>query len=282
MGLGMSYVYASGWVKPCKAVLVKEPPAGSDWIHEIKHDGYRIIAVIAAGNARIFTRRGLDWSSRMPSIRAALEALPVTSATIDGEAIVAGQDGISDFFALHQALAAGNAPDAGLIAFDLIELDGKELRDDAIEARRKRLKRLIGSTASALQFSDEIGGEGKDALHEAREMGLEGIVSKRRGSPYRSGRNPNWRKTKCTLLDFFAIIGAEPTRGSVRSLKVAHLRNGILTPCGSVGSGLTEAEGTKLRAAMDAKRALIAEVEYRGFTPAGELRHPVLRGWREG
>jgi bifunctional non-homologous end joining protein LigD len=278
----MSEISASGWVEPCKAVLVKEPPAGPDWIHEIKHDGYRVIAVISAGRARIFTRRGLDWSSRLPSIRAALEALPVTSATIDGEAAMAGQDGISDFFALHEALAAGSAPDAGLIAFDLLELDGKNLRVDAIEARRKRLKRLIGPPASALQFSDEIGGEGKDALHAARKMGLEGIVSKRRGSAYRSGRDPNWRKTKCTVLDFFAIIGARPARGSARSLKVARLLDGILTPCGSVGSGLTEAEGTKIRAAMDAKRALIADVEYRGFTPAGELRHPVLRGWREG
>jgi bifunctional non-homologous end joining protein LigD len=209
----MSRISASGWVEPCKAVLVKEPPACSDWIHEIKHDGYRVIAVISAGRARIFTRRGLDWSSRMPSIRAVLEVPPVTSATIDGEAIMVGQDGFSDFFALHKALAAGSAPDAGLIAFHLIELDGKNLRDDAIEARRKR---LIGSPTPALQFSDEIGGEGKDALRAACEMGLEGIVSKRRGAAYRSGRNPEWRKVKCSVTDFFAIIDARPARGSVR------------------------------------------------------------------
>jgi bifunctional non-homologous end joining protein LigD len=100
-------------------------------------------------------------------------------------------------------------------------------------------------------------------------MGLEGIVSERRGSVYRSGRNPNWRKTKCTTMDVFAVTGAKPAHGSVRSLKLARLVSGILTPCGWVGSGFTEREGIKLREAIDAKRALIAQVEHRGVTPAG-------------
>jgi ATP-dependent DNA ligase len=176
--------------------------------------------------------------------------------------------------------AAGRATAAGLIAFDLLELDGKDWRNEIIEARREKLKRLIGPPTHALQFSDEIGGEGKDAWRAACNMGLEGIVSKRRGSVYRSGRNPNWRKTKCTIMDAFAVIGGKPARGSVRSLKIARLVSGGLTPCGWVGSGLTEREGIKIREAIDTERALIAEVEHRGLTPAGELRHPVLRGWR--
>jgi bifunctional non-homologous end joining protein LigD len=270
------------WIEPCKAVLVKQPPAGPGWIHEIKHDGYRVIAAIADDRAQVFTKRGLDWSARMPSIRAAIEGLRVTSAVIDGEAIMADDDGVSDFFALHTALAAGTAPSAGLVAFDLLELDGKDLRDDPIEVRRERLKRLIGAPTPALQYSDEIGGEGIDAWQAASEMGLEGIVSKRRGSIYRSGRNADWRKTKCTETEFFAVIGAKPSRGSVRSLNVARLKDGKLMPCGWVGSGLSEAGGIKVRAAIDAGGALIAEVEHRGFTPAGELRHPVLRGWQEG
>ena len=216
-------------------------------------------------------------SSASIARKAALEALPVSSATIDGEAIMAGEDGISDFFALHEAVAAGRAPAAGLIAFDLLELDGKDWRDEIIEARRERLKSLIGPPTQALQFSDEICGEGKDAWRAACNMGLEGIVSKRRGSVYRSGRTPNWRKTKCTIMDVFAVIGAKPARGSVRSLKIARLESGVLTPCGWVGSGLTEREGIK---AIDTERALIAQVEHRGLTRAGELRHPVLRGWR--
>jgi bifunctional non-homologous end joining protein LigD len=207
----------NGWIEPCKAVLVKQPPPGPSWIHEIKHDGYRVIAVIADDRAQLFTRRGLDWSARIPGIRSALEALRVRSAIIDGEAIMANEDGISDFFALHTALAAGNAPTAGLVAFDLLELNGEDLRSRNIEARRERLKRLIGSPSPALQFSDEIGSEGKEALRAACQMGLEGIVSKRRGSPYRSGRNQDWLKTKCTAMDFFAVIGAAPARGAARS-----------------------------------------------------------------
>jgi ATP-dependent DNA ligase len=121
-----SHISASGWIEPCKAVLVKQPPAGPNWLHEIKHDGYRVIASIAGGRAKIYTRRGLDWSARMPTIKAALEALRVTSAVIDGEAIMAGEDGISDFFALHERLANGSAPTASLVAFDLLELDGKD------------------------------------------------------------------------------------------------------------------------------------------------------------
>jgi bifunctional non-homologous end joining protein LigD len=107
----------NGWIEPCKAVLVKLPPAGPGWIHEIKHDGYRVIAAIAGGRVQVFTWRWLDWSASMPGIRRALEALRVRSAVIDGEAIMAGEDGMSDFFALHTALAAGVAPAAGLIAF---------------------------------------------------------------------------------------------------------------------------------------------------------------------
>jgi bifunctional non-homologous end joining protein LigD len=114
-------------------------------------------------------------------------------------------------------------------------------------------------------------------LRAARDKGLEGIVSKRRSSAYRSGRVDSWRKTKCTMTDHFAVIGVDPPRGPVRSIKLARLDDGELAPCGSAGSGLSEADGRELRSARDAGRSILVEIEYRDFTPAGELRHPVLR-----
>ena len=108
-------------------------------------------------------------------------------------------------------------------------------------------------------------------------------MSKRRSSPYRSGKTDAWRKVKCTTTEHFAVIGADPLRGPVRSLKLATLKQpGELVPCGSAGSGLSEKDGRDIRAAVDAGRPVVAEIEYRGFTPAGELRHPVVRRWHAG
>ncbi|SEE04872.1 bifunctional non-homologous end joining protein LigD [Rhizobiales bacterium GAS191] len=128
------------FIAPRIPILVKTPPAGADWLHEIKHDGYRTISVIDRGRAQIFTRRGHDWSSRMPNIKAALERLKVKSAVIDGEVIMAGEDGVSDFFALHMALARRNAPAATLMAFDVLELDGEDPRASPLEERRTALE----------------------------------------------------------------------------------------------------------------------------------------------
>jgi len=131
------------WIEPCLPTLVKTPPIGAVWLHEIKHDGYRAISVIKEGRARIFTRRGHDWSDRMPNIKAALERLKVKSAVIDGEVVMIDKDGVSDFFALHLALARKCAPNATLMAFDLLELDGEDLRPRPVEERRARLEKLL-------------------------------------------------------------------------------------------------------------------------------------------
>ncbi|SDR63531.1 bifunctional non-homologous end joining protein LigD [Rhizobiales bacterium GAS113] len=271
------------WIEPCQPVLVKTPPAGPDWLHEIKHDGYRAISVVDRGAVKIFTRRGHDWADRMSGIRDALAGLKVRSAVIDGEAVMMGDDGIADFFALHAALARSKAPSAVLIAFDALHLDGEDLRDRALEERRAILAKLLRKPKPQLQFSEEIAGEGREVLHAACDMGLEGIVSKRRGSPYRSGKTDAWHKSRCTQVENFAVIGADPpARAPVRSLRLARLVAGALVPCGWAGSGLSERVGRELRAALDAGRPVVAEIEYRGITPAGELRHPVVKAWRAG
>ena len=270
------------WIEPCIPTLVKTPPIGADWLHEIKHDGYRAISVIDRGKAKIFTRRGHDWSARMPNIKAALERLKVKSAVIDGEVIMMNKDGVSDFFALHLALARKSAPHAILMAFDVLELDGEDLRPRPLEERRAIVEKLVRKPGSWLQFSAAAEGEGLEIWRAACDVGLEGIVSKRRGSPYRSGKSTSWRKTVCTKRDHFAVTDAAPRSGPVRSLKLARLVEGKLTPCGWVGSGLTEANARKIRTALDAGQPIVAAVLYRGFTPAGELRHPSLKGWQTG
>ena len=202
--------------------------------------------------------------------------MKVRSAVIDGEAIVVGEDGLSDFFSLHAALARKNAPRAVLVAFDLLHLDGEDMRARELEDRRAVLTDVVRRRVPWIQFSESIEGDGPQVW---RNMGLEGIISKRRGSPYLSGKSPVWRKTKCTLTDHFAVMGSD-RKG--RSLRLSRFHDRGFVPCGSAGSGLSESDARQISAALDAGQAVIVTVEYRGFTPAGELRHPVIRGWYRG
>jgi bifunctional non-homologous end joining protein LigD len=267
------------WIAPAIPTLVREAPRGPNWLHEIKHDGYRTICVIDQGAVSIYTRRGHNWADRMPSIARALSALKVRSAAIDGEAIVIGEDGLSDFFALHAALARRNAPRAMLVAFDLLHLDGEDMRGRELEDRRAVLADVVRKRAPWIQFSESVEGDGPQVWRHACNMGLEGIVSKRRGSPYLSGKSPVWCKTKCTLTDHFAVMGYDRDG---RSLRLSRFLDRGLVPCGSAGSGLSDSDARQIRAALDAKQAVIVTADYRGFTPSGELRHPVIREWHRG
>ena len=267
------------WIAPAIPTLVRTAPTGLNWLHEIKHDGYRTICVIDQGSISIYTRRGHNWADRFPSIARALSALKVRSAVIDGEAIQIGEDGLSDFFSLHAALARKLAPRALLVAFDLLHLDGEDMRGRELEDRRAVLEAVVRKRAPWIQFSKSIEGNGSEVWRRACGMGLEGIISKRRGSRYFSGKTDAWRKTKCTLTDHFAVMGADPTG---RSLRLSRFLDRGLIPCGSAGSGLSDSDARQIRAALDSKQAVIVTVEYRGFTPAGELRHPVIRSWYRG
>ena len=225
------------WIAPAIPALVRTAPTGLNWLHEIKHDGYRTICVIDRGSISIYTRRGHNWADRFPSIARALSALKVRSAVIDGEAIVIGEDGLSDFFTLHAALARKSAPRAFLVAFDLLHLDGEDIRGRELEDRRAVLEDVVRKRAPWIQFSESIEGDGPQVWRHACNMGLEGIISKRRGSPYLSGKSPVWRKTKCTLTNHFAVMGADRTG---RSLRLSRFLDRGLIPCGSAGSGLSD------------------------------------------
>jgi ATP-dependent DNA ligase len=197
------------FIEPQLASPVDQPPEGKHWIHEIKHDGYRCQVLLERGQARVFTRNGHDWSDRYPSIVRAATNLRCQSAIIDGEAVVQNGDGASNFEALSSAM---RRQPQGIIlyAFDLLHLDGKDLRQETLIGRRASLKHLVGADdQSRIQFSDEFDGDG-DALFKAcAEQGLEVIVSKHALAPYRSGRSRTWLKTKCFTQSTFVVIGTD-------------------------------------------------------------------------
>jgi bifunctional non-homologous end joining protein LigD len=200
------------WIAPCMPTLVRTAPTGPNWLHEIKHDGYRTVCVIDQGNVSIYTRRRHNWADRMPGIAQALAALKVRSAVIDGETIMADHDGVSDFFALHAALASRHAPHAALMAFDIMHIDGEDLRGRVLEDRRAILADVVLRRPHPwLHLSDATEGDGAYIWRVACEMGLEGIVSKRRGSRYISGRFDGWRKTKCSTTEHLVSAAAIAT-----------------------------------------------------------------------
>ena len=186
-----------GFIEPCLATRAERVPIGPLWAHEIKHDGYRFICRRDGDRVRVFSRRGLDWTDRVPSIVAAMRSLRARTATLDGEAVVARDDGVTDFAALRSALSrrVGGAA-VFLYAFDLLELDGQDLRREPWLVRRETLASLIRKAGPGIALSEHLDGDGEAIFHHACVLGLEGIVSKRRDAPYRSGRSPDWIKVK--------------------------------------------------------------------------------------
>src|SRR4051794_21769591 len=176
-----------GFIEPCQPITAVRPPPGPDWLHEIKHDGFRLVARRDPAGIRLITRGGHDWSDRNPAIVAAVNALKVVSCIIDGEVVVAREDGVSCFHSLRSGDRV--KPQAALCAFDLLELDGEDWRRVPIEERKARLLRLISrSSRPGLQYNQHTYGDGEIAFHRICRLGLEGIVSKRRGSAYKSGQ----------------------------------------------------------------------------------------------
>jgi bifunctional non-homologous end joining protein LigD len=200
------------FIEPQLASPVDQPPEGKHWIHEIKHDGYRCQVLLERGQARVFTRNGYDWSDRYPSVVRAAAKLRCQSAILDGEAIVQNGNGASDFQALSSAMRR-QPHSIILYAFDLLHLDGKDLRQETLCERRAVLKHLVGSDAdSRIQFSDEFDGDGAALFKACADRELEGIVSKHALAPYRSGRSRTWLKTKCFTESTFVVIGTDRDR----------------------------------------------------------------------
>jgi bifunctional non-homologous end joining protein LigD len=208
------------FIPPQLASSVEQPPEGDHWIHEIKHDGYRCQVLLDGGQARVLTRKGYDWTSRYPSIVHTAADLPCKSAIIDGEAIVQDGNGVSDFEELSSAMWR-RPRSIILYAFDLMHLDGADLRQQALAVRRSLLQALIGNDEeSGIQFSEEFHDDGAAFFHACADKGLEGIVSKHALAPYRSGRSKTWLKCKCFTESNFVVVGTDRDRktGALRVL----------------------------------------------------------------
>ncbi|WP_320109556.1 non-homologous end-joining DNA ligase [Bosea sp. NBC_00550] len=297
-------------VEPCLALLQSRPPTGDDWAFEVKWDGYRLAVHIGPGKkVRVITRGGHDWTSRFPTIAHDALEFGIDSAILDGEAVVLDERGASDFGALQKALGGRggkrSAASAMLYAFDLLFLNGQDLRGLPLTERREMLEDVLARQPhGSIRLSDEINSEGAPFLKLACELGLEGIIAKRRSAPYRSGRGGDWLKIKCVQSEGFVIIGYEPPTaalGGIGRLVLAARKAGKLVYAGSVGSGFSHASATALRKQMDElvilkpavslsgrrqayrwlKPALVAEVEYRAWTDDRKLRHASFKGLRE-
>lgn len=180
-------------IEPCLPSPAKRPPVGTDWLHEIKHDGFRIMARRESAAVRLFTRNGHDFTDRFPLAAAAIEALPGRSFLIDGEAIVTDDNGLAVFDLVRRHR---HGADAVLVAFDLIELEGEDLRRRPIEQRKAKLAKLVRRPRAGIVLNQHYEGHGEIVFEHACKLGCEGIVSKRLGSPYRSGRSAHWVKVK--------------------------------------------------------------------------------------
>ncbi|TCA18511.1 ATP-dependent DNA ligase [Rhizobium leguminosarum bv. viciae] len=295
-------------IEPCLALLRARPPKGNDWVYEIKWDGYRLSVHIEPTGIRILTRGGHDWTERFPAIAAEARRLPVATAILDGEAVVFDERGRSDFGRLQQSLGGRGGKrmsrEAVLMAFDLLYFDGRDLTGTELTARRHLLEALVPAGGEeAIRLSEEIEADGETLLRIACEHDLEGIIAKRRDSPYRSGRGGEWLKIKCVQSDGFAIVGYEKSTasfGGIGRLLLAARKGDELVYVGGVGTGFNEGSAAELREQMDKliigkpavntgrKRnavfvdpKLVAEIEYRAWTHDGKLRHASYKGLRD-
>jgi bifunctional non-homologous end joining protein LigD len=248
----MSRVASLRFILPQLASPADEAPQGERWIHEIKYDGYRCQVLLEPGRIRVLTRNGYDWSDRYPSIIRAASDLRCRTAIIDGEAIVQDSSGASDFDALNTAMH-WRPESIILYAFDLMQLDGIDFRERALSDRRAILRALLRNDhESRIQFSEEFVGDGAALFKACADRGLEGIVSKYRLAPYRSGRTKTWLKTKCFTESIFVVIGTDRDckTGAVRAL-LAH----------NDGSGLNYAGAAFIALGDDERDYFFAEIE---------------------
>ena len=275
-------------------------------MHEIKFDGYRLIARIDRGHVKLKTRNGLDWTTRFPSLKKALEALPVITALLDGEVVVETEKGTPSFADLQADLSEGRSDRFRYYVFDLLHLDGADLTRVPLIERKRVLADVLGGQHGILAYSEHFAGRGDVVFDHACRLGLEGIVSKLKMAPYRSGRSKSWLKTKCVDRHELVIIGYVPSatqRKVVGSLVVGHHAKGELVYAGRVGSGFSNRvaedlwrrleeiriDAPPLDRALPAdsrrnvrwvKPKLVADVEIRGWTTDGIARHAVFKGLR--
>ncbi|MDQ2077571.1 DNA ligase D [Marinimicrobium sp. ABcell2] len=296
---------------PQLATLTDSAPEGNNWLHEIKFDGYRIMARLQGGSVQLTTRNGKDWTRRFPELAARLANLPVEAALLDGEIASFEQDGSTSFRKLQDSVGTATRPGQTdqLVyqVFDLLQLNDYDLRRTPLITRKSVLAKLLKTldAGALVRYSDHITGQGPEFYTQACELGLEGIISKSADARYRFGRHRSWLKTKCTLQDEFIVGGYTRPSGARRgfgSLLLGGYHHKQLVYVGRVGSGFTDDQLHNLHEQLKQLQIdrspfsgpvpeaagvqwvapeLVVDVEFTERTQGGALRHPVYRGLRE-
>src|SRR3954447_7756102 len=294
-----------GYVEPCDPTLRAHAPKGSDWHFEIKADGYRAQLHVRPDGITVYSRTGLDWTDQFSSIAAAAPELKADSVVIDGEAVVYGKTGVSDFQQLRRELGPRKSSRVRYHAFDLLYLDGYDLRGVAYVHRKRLLEQLLRGAPETFVYVVHIQADGDAVFEHACKLGVEGIVGKRVDSSYRSGRQESWIKLKCKKSDTYPIVafveklGAKPRK--IASLYVGRREGGKLVYAGKVRTGYTETTARELRERLDplirktspldvpvkkpkatwVEPEVDAEIEFGALTDDGLLREAVFKGFRD-
>jgi bifunctional non-homologous end joining protein LigD len=307
---GAPHAALPAFVPPSLASLADKAPDSDNWLHEIKFDGYRLQARLDRGKVKLLTRKGLDWTMKFPGIAAAVAKLPAKTALIDGEVVVEGEDGVSSFSLLQEALKEAGDNRMTYYLFDLMHLDGADLKPLPLTARKQALANLMirASQRGPLRLSESIGERGSVLLKHACKMGLEGIISKLADAPYRSGRGHDWIKTKCSDRQEFVVAGFAPASNdahSIGALVLGVYDKGKLQYAGRTGTGFTHATARDLyrklkplilkRSPLDPvpkeERGVrgpiwvgpkkVVEVDFHGWTHGDRVRQASFQGLRE-
>ncbi len=290
-------------VQPQLATLVTEPPGSGDWLYEVKHDGYRMLARISKDGVRFFTRSGNDWTKKLPHLKKALEALRLEDTWLDGEIVVPVAEGRSSFQQLQNAFDAGRDTNIVYQVFDAPFLDGEDLRERPVMERKDLLKKSLKEN-NAIKFSAHLEGDAGEVLEHACKLELEGLIGKQAKAPYTAGRSRTWIKLKCRRRQDFVIAGYTPPKGSrsgFGALLVGVYEKSKLVYAGKVGTGFDDENLKKLLDAMKPLKSdeppfadpprekgvtwiepkLVAEVQFAERTDEGILRQASFMGLRK-
>jgi bifunctional non-homologous end joining protein LigD len=295
-----------GFVQPQLAMEATNPPGADGWLHELKLDGYRIQARKDGTKVQMLTRSGLDWTHRIPAVAQAVAVLPVAKITLDGEVVVVGEDGTTNFADLQASFQEGANHPLTYFCFDLLHIEGRDPRELGLRQRKALLAEVLAGQSGIVRYSEHIDTGGEEMFHKACELHAEGIISKRAAGKYSSGRSGDWLKSKCLREQEFVIGGytfSSDGEDRIGSLLLGYYRDGKLIYAGRTGTGFTQKMRLKLKVQLhelevasvpferppaEARRGaiwvrpqLVAQVRFATWTADNLVRQAAFLGLRE-